>query len=296
MSEGIEVYLAQLRVVLVGSDAATVQDAVGDAHEHLRTALEQARVNHPETSDAQLLAPILEQYGSPEEVAKAYQDFETRMPPAFAAPALRSDRSLALRFLGVLGEPRAYAALLFMLLSLITGVVFFTWAVTGISLSLGLAVTILGLPFFGFFVFSVEGLALVEGRITEALLGVRMPRRPARARSGLGLWGKFKARLADRRAWTTILYMILKLPLGVLSFSIFVTLLAYALQLILHPVLQAMFDLPFFMINGIQYVLPMWMFPISILGGFLELILVLHLAKFVGRFFGVMAKSMLVQG
>ncbi len=38
------------------------------------------------------------------------------------------------------------------------------------------------------------------------------------------------------------------LPLGVLSFSVFIILLTYALQLILHPVLQHVFGLPFLVI------------------------------------------------
>ena len=65
-----------------------------------------------------------------------------------------------------------------MLVSLVTGIMYFTWAVTGLSLSVGLLVLIISLPFIGLFFLSVRGIALVEGRIVEALLGVRMPRRP----------------------------------------------------------------------------------------------------------------------
>ncbi|MBZ0268535.1 sensor domain-containing protein [bacterium] len=296
MSEEIERYLGTLRTVLAGSDAATVQDAVGDAEEHLRTALEQARRDSPGTSESDLLAPILAQYGSAEEVAKAYRDFETRMVPAFAPPAPRVGRHPAERFFGVLGEPRAYAALLFMLLSLVTGVVYFTWAVTGLSLSLGLAITVLGLPLFGFFVYSIEGLALVEGRIIEALLGIRMPRRQAPPRQGLGMWGRFKARVTDKRSWTSILYMILTLPMGVLFFTVFVTLLVYALQLILYPAMQILFDVPFFVVSNVRYFIPLWLYPFCLVAGILELIVILNLAKLAGRAYGAMAKAMLVRG
>jgi len=78
----------------------------------------------------------------------------------------------------VLADPRAYTALLYMLLSLATGTLYFTWAVTGISLSLGLAILIIGIPFAILFFASVRGISLVEGRVVEALLGERMPRRP----------------------------------------------------------------------------------------------------------------------
>jgi hypothetical protein len=139
-------------------------------------------------------------------------------------------------------------------------------------------------------------LALVEGRIIEALLGIRMPRRQAQPRPGLSIWGRFKARFTDRRGWTTTLYMILKLPLGVLSFSVFVTLLAYALQLILHPALRFLFGAPFFVINDVQFFIPLWLYPICFVAGFLDLIVILHLAKFAGKGYGAMAKAMLVRG
>lgn len=295
MSEAIERYLDELRGQLAGSDPATVQDAVSDAEEHLRSALDQA-MGEPGTTESTVLPGIIEEYGKPEEVAKSYREIEQRMAPPFSQAKPESDdRNPAQRFVGVLIEPRAYAALFFMLFSMITGIIYFTWAVTGISLSVGLLVTILGLPFFGLFVFSVQGLSLVEGRLIEALLGIRMPRRTASYRSGKGIWGKFKARVSDRRVWTTIFYLILKLPLGVISFSVFVVLLAYGLQLILLPVLMYIFGFPFLVINSIQFFAPFWLVPFLMLAGFLDMIMILHLAKWVGRAFGAMAKGMLVE-
>jgi len=156
-------------------------------------------------------------------------------------------------------------------------------------------VLIFGLPFFGLFVFSIQGLGLVEGRVIEALLGVRMPRRLAPAPAGKGLWGKFTARLRDRRTWTTLLYMILKLPLGVIYFSVFVVLLAYSLQLMVYPALSLIFDLPFIVINNLRFAVPWPMLPVFVLAGFLDLIVILHLARLTGRMHAGMAKGFLVR-
>jgi hypothetical protein len=79
----------------------------------------------------------------------------------------------------VAADPRAYAALFYMLLSLATGIFYFTWVTVGLSLSVGLSVLIIGLPFIVLFFGSVRVLSLVEGRVVEAMLGMRMPRRPA---------------------------------------------------------------------------------------------------------------------
>ncbi len=80
-------------------------------------------------------------------------------------------------FFNVISDPRTYGALLYMLVSLATGIFYFTWTITGIALSLGFAILIIGIPFALLFIGSVRVLALVEGRIVEGLLGVRMPRR-----------------------------------------------------------------------------------------------------------------------
>ena len=65
-----------------------------------------------------------------------------------------------------------------MLLAIATGILYFTFAMTGLSLSIGLAVLIVGIPFFLLFIGTARVLALAEGRIVESMLGTRMPRRP----------------------------------------------------------------------------------------------------------------------
>jgi uncharacterized membrane protein len=48
MPQRIDEYLARLREALEGTDRATIQDALADAEEHLRTALGMALQDHPE--------------------------------------------------------------------------------------------------------------------------------------------------------------------------------------------------------------------------------------------------------
>ena len=65
-----------------------------------------------------------------------------------------------------------------MLLTLATGIVYFTFVVTGLSLSAGFAILIIGIPFFLAFIGIARVIALGEGRLLEAITGERMPRRP----------------------------------------------------------------------------------------------------------------------
>ncbi len=295
MHERIETYLEQLKKALAGADPATVQDAAADAAEHLTTAFEQARADNPETDEKEMVKMVIENYGPPEEVADAYRDLEARTTPTLAPVGNPNGRSLPARFFGVMIDIRAYAALLYMLFSLVLGIVYFTWAVTGISMSMGLIILIIGFPFFVIFLLSVRGIALLEGRIVEAILGERMPRRPEFIRKDLGFWGRIKFLFTDRTTWTTLLYMILMLPLGTAYFSVFITLIAVSLSSILRPVLEHYFDLPFMTINNCYYYTPAWGMPLMVIGGILMLIVTMHFAGLLGRFQGRLAKALLVK-
>ncbi|MFC1984321.1 hypothetical protein ACFLVO_04865 [Chloroflexota bacterium] len=58
----------------------------------------------------------------------------------------KDERLFLKRFFGVFVDPIAWGSFLYPLFSLATGILYFTWVVTGISLSTGLIVLIIGLP------------------------------------------------------------------------------------------------------------------------------------------------------
>jgi hypothetical protein len=130
---------------------------------------------------------------------------------------------------GALVDTRTYGALLYMILSLATGIFYFTWAITGLALSLGLFILIIGIPFALLFLGSVRIIGWVEARLTGALLGANIPQIEAPA-SG-SIWERIKHLLGDPHTWGTLVYMILQLPLGIIYFTIAVTLTATSLGL-----------------------------------------------------------------
>ena len=305
MIRSIDDYLSQLKKELHGCDRATIQDALSDAEEHLRTALDSATAQDAAVSEADALSQIIESYGMPEEVAAAYREIEHRITPALAQPSYaeepeeahreKDERPLLTRFFGVFADFRVWGAFLYLLFSLLTGIFYFTWAVTGISLSAGLLVLIIGLPFTGLFILSVRGIGLVEGRIVEALLGVRMPRRPQFHRRNTGLWTRFKSIILDAHTWLSLVYMILQLPLGITYFTVFVTLIAVSLSGIAAPILQLGFDISIATTDGGPYYFAGWMLPLLVVGGILLATLTMHLVRYVGRMHGALAKALLVR-
>jgi uncharacterized membrane protein len=210
----VDAYLGALRRALKGCAPGVISDALADCEDHLRGELAAA----PETSEADVLASVIETYGTPEEIAEEYRRMEATLQGPFPKPEPAPSRHYG--FFNVISDPRAYGALVYMLLSLATGVFYFTWTVMGLSLTVGLFILIIGIPFALLFVGSVRVLALVEGRIIEALLGVRMPRRLPPATAGdETLFVRIKAALIDIRTWSSMLYLLLMLPLGVAYFT-----------------------------------------------------------------------------
>jgi uncharacterized membrane protein len=294
MIKTIDEYLELLKRKLDGSDPATLQDALADAEEYLRNSLESVRAKNPAADEGETLAAVIEEFGTPEEFAMEYKKIEARVGPAFAAARVDDNRPPFVRIFGVFTDPAAWGSLLYMLVSLVTGIIYFTWAVTGLSLSVGLLVLIISLPFIGLFFLSVRGLALLEGRIVEGLLGTRMPRRPIFLDSKLSWWGRFKVLFTSRHTWLALVYMILMLPLGVIYFSVFVTLIALAVGFIAAPLAQLFIPFPLVIINEAQYFISPVLGFFSFLVGAAVALGTMHLARLLGRFQASLAKAMLV--
>lgn len=288
----IPAYLEHLRRSLAGADPALVHDALYDAEEYLRSEL----AENPGRSEAEVIAAVASSYGDPDEVADIYRDTEATVETALRAPPPPQRKSLAGRFFGVAADPRAYASLFYMVLALATGIFYFTWVVAGLSMSAGLAVLIIGIPFVILFFGSVRVLSLVEGRIVEVMLGERMPRRPLYSARGRSIWRRIGDMFSDPRTWSTMLYMLLMLPLGILYFSVAATLGSVALGFIAAPLAL----LPGFELNVWMFGIDLpaeapWLLPLVSLAGVLLLFATLHLARGVGRLHGRFAKHLLVK-
>ncbi|HET9905460.1 MAG TPA: sensor domain-containing protein [Anaerolineales bacterium] len=293
MIKSVEEYLDLLRVELQGSDAATIQDALADAEEHLRAALANQRETQPDLSEEQALELVIEQYGSPDETASAYREVEKRTLPQLTREPAKNTPSIG-NFFGVYTDARAWGSLLYMLIAFVTGVFYFTWAITGLSLSVSFSIFIFGLPFALLFLLSVQGLALLEGRIVEALLGVRMPRRPLFTAKGLKWLERLKALVLDKHTWLSILYMIIQFVFGTVYFVVFVTILSFSVSFIAVPFVQEILGEGVVMNNDIRYYVPTWSYPLLIFGGVLLWTAFMNIARGVGQLHGRMAKSMLV--
>ena len=292
MFNTIEEYLDALKDEMKDADLALVQDAQADAREHLSTALAAAREKDSSLNEADALKIIVDEYGSPKETATAYQEVERRTAPSLKQTI--KPRSWLARFFGVYADPRAWGALLFMLIAFVTGIIYFVWAVTGLSLSLSLMILIIGVPFTILFLLSVRGLALLEGRLVEALLGIRMPRRPSFSHQGMKLLDRLKALLTDKATWLMLVYMLVQFVLGIVYFIVIVIVLSFSLTFIAIPFMQAFVREGVINWGDAHYFVPMWSAPLFILAGVLLWTIFMHIVRGVGQLHGRFAKWLLV--
>ena len=308
----IAAYLQALRQALHGADPALIQDALYDAEQHLRAEL----AARSELDEAVAIAQIVNSYGAPDEVAAAYRETESRVQAAMAmprAPKAGTPSSavggappvgVLRRFFGVYGDVRSWTALFYCLLALFTGIFYFSFVTIGLSLSLGLSILIIGVPFCVAFIGSARLLALVEGRIVEAMTGERMPRRPVSPLPESSLLQRIGAMLKDWRTWSTLAYEALMLPLGLVYFSVTVTALAIGLALMLAALAGGLrllgLEIPgdtHIELDGLlsdeaaNHPLMLLLYAVS---GLVWLTLTMHMVRAIARLHGMLAKRMLV--
>jgi hypothetical protein len=144
------------------------------------------------------------------------------------------------------------------------------------------------------FLLSVRGIAWLEGRLVEALLGVRMPRRSLPAPTNVKLLDRIMALVKDKHTWFSLVYMFIQFVLGTLYFVVLVTVFAFALSGIAIPILQEGFGLPVAQSGSYHYFMPAWGYPLTVVGGFLLWTVMMHVVKFVGGLHGRFAKFMLI--
>jgi uncharacterized membrane protein len=291
----VKAYLDELRRALRGAPAGLIADALADTEDHLNNEIS----HNPDIPESQILAEVIDTYGTPQEIAEEYRDMEATIGGPFPKSESAPERRYG--FFNVISDPRTYGALLYMILSLATGIFYFTWTVVGISLSLGFAILIIGVPFALMFVGSIRVLAHVEGRIVEGLLGVRMPRRlPPATQADETIWSRIRDTLTDSRTWSSMFYMLLKLPLGIAYFTIAVTGLALSLGVIggsLYALVTndaghiQVDDVPW--LEHLLHTAPGLI--LFALAGVLVFFVVLHIARGIGWLHGRIAELLLVR-
>ncbi|RJE87431.1 hypothetical protein D3P07_13900 [Paenibacillus sp. 1011MAR3C5] len=143
---------------------------------------------------------------------------------------------------GVLFNPKTYASILYLLLSLPLGIIYFTVAITGLALSIGLTPIFIGIPLFFGVAKILNGIVNFEQSMLRQILGLPTatashaynPQPEAGQNWLMSMVRGFDSGLFIRN----LLLVLLRFVTGILFFVIMVTLLSLGLGLIALPVVH----------------------------------------------------------
>ena len=276
-ADPVRTYIAFLALELDRADAALRHDALIDAEAHLRAAIAAG------ASPGKAIAD----YGTPQEIAAAYLEADGAARPwaeaatvaragdgatggavtaasgVEAAPAQAHDGAARRRWrfrdvpvIGIWGNPRAWSALAFFgVVSFPLATAYFVWSVAVGSVAIGLMPVLVGAPILVLLLGSARAICLFEGKVVEALLGVRMPRRtqPVAGADQVEFWQRIWCWLRDIRSWMSLGYLLGNFFVSVVTFALTVTLTAASAAFLLLPLLQLL-GLPMAQVDGVETV------------------------------------------
>lgn len=140
-------------------------------------------------------------------------------------------------------------SIVYLLLSFPLGLLYFLITVIGLSVGMGTLVIWIGLPILFGTLLAIRGMAALERQLVVSLLHIPMPARHSRySETHRTFIQYFRDMLRDQYTWTSLLYMLLKLPLGIFSFTLALVLpivatvttllpLAYLINLFVNAIL-----------------------------------------------------------
>jgi len=124
----------------------------------------------------------------------------------------------------------------FLLLSFPLGLIYFLVTVIGLAVGASTIILWIGLPMLFATLVLIRGIAAVERRMATNLLYVSFHDQPySQEMPQKGFWRRFGNILRDPLTWTSTIYMIVKLPLGIVSFTLALVLPIVSLAVTLLP-------------------------------------------------------------
>src|SRR4029453_1867315 len=132
-------------------------------------------------------------------------------------------------------EAQTWKETIHLLLNMPIGIATFTIVVTGFALGFGVLITLVGIPILTAMLYVSRGMGWFERGRAKLLLDLDVPL-PYRPDPASDRWWRVPvSRLTDPATWTEIVYHLLLLPVGVITFTIVFTFWAVGGLLLIAP-------------------------------------------------------------
>jgi signal transduction histidine kinase len=134
---------------------------------------------------------------------------------------------------------RSAAELLYALIGLPLALPGFIYVLLAPAVSLTMTLVLLGIPLFVLVMRGARGLGAMYRGVARGILGLKVVAPPPRRRRP-GLIGAWTAAITDSTGWRALLYMLIKLPLALLTFAAAAIFWAYGIGLLTYPIWRLM--------------------------------------------------------
>jgi hypothetical protein len=150
-------------------------------------------------------------------------------------PITRSGDALR-HFLAAPFRPRTYGNLLYLMLALPLGLAYFVFLSVGLTAGFGLTLIWIGIPLLALVFAGTWAFAAFERQAAIHLLGADVPpMAPVPTGAARSAWQRAGDFFSNPVTWKGMGFLLLKLPLGIVSFVATVTLLSVSGALLLAP-------------------------------------------------------------
>ena len=158
------------------------------------------------------------------------------IPTSITTPSTRGVPARR-RFVGIVTEPQTYRNVVYLLLGLPLGTIWFSVLVAGLTVGLSLvAVALTGIPVLLGMWYVTRAFANTERVTSNALLGTSFPPATFGPHGSGNPWRRLRSISSESQRWRELGFLLLRFPAGVVTFTVAVTALAVPFAIAYAPV------------------------------------------------------------
>jgi hypothetical protein len=198
------------------------------------------------------------------------------------------------KFFGVAIRSQTYLNLVYLFLTFPLGLFYFMLLVMGFFLGFSLLIVWIGILILPMVFVAEWACAVFERHLAIWLLHEDIPPIKRSVTTGMRTWDRMKSHMANPVTWKSLVYLLAKFPLGVLTFTVLVILIAMTLTFLGAPVIYRFFPMKVehFGISSILIDTP-WKAIVSFCAGVALLFSTLHISNRMAWISGRFARVML---
>jgi hypothetical protein len=207
---------------------------------------------------------------------------------------MNSKKNALTKFFEVAIQSQTYRNILYVLLAFPLGLFYFVFLVTGLSLGIGLAIILVGLFVLLAVLACWWAFAAFERQMAIGLLHENIPPMVKPETKGKSLIDQFVGLFGNPVTWKSLAYLLLKFPLGLLSFVVSVTLISMTVTLLAAPLTYRQFPLEiWYTWTNVWRMDTIEQAIIEFLMGVVLLFVSMHIINFIAKVSGSFARVML---